>query len=95
MSQENVDLVTSGYDDFNRGDIQGVTARFDRDIEWIEPGGGSAPAGTVVVSAHFRGKNKSGADLDLRAEHIWQVRDGKVTRFENKVDRQAWAKGWS
>ena len=45
MSQENVDLVTSGYDDFNRGDIQAVTARFSPEIEWVEPGGGNAPSG--------------------------------------------------
>src|SRR5438874_2486469 len=35
MSQENVELVTAGYDDFNRGDIQGVTSRFDPEIEWV------------------------------------------------------------
>ena len=130
MSQENVELVTGGYDDFNRGDIEGVTARFDPNIEWIEPGGGNSPAGsfhgpdavaknvfaavpqnfdeftctvesasdqgdTVVVTARFKGKNKSGSELDTLAEHVWNVRDGKVSRMENKVDREAWAKGWS
>ena len=43
MSQENVDLVTGGYDEFNRGDIQALTARFHPEIEWNEPGGGNAP----------------------------------------------------
>lgn len=131
MSQENVDLVRGGYDDFNTGNIEGVTARFDPDIEWIEPGGGNAPSGTyngpdsvandvfgtvgenfdefactveeasdqgetVVITARFKGKNKSGAELDTQAEHVWEVRDGKLTRFENKVgDQEAWAKGWS
>jgi ketosteroid isomerase-like protein len=130
MSQENVDLVRGGYDEFNSGNIEGVTARFDREIEWIEPGGGDAPSGTfrgpdsvanevfaavganfdefsctveeaddqgdtVVVTARFKGKNKSGAELDTQAEHAWEVRDGKIARFENKVDQEAWAKGWS
>ena len=130
MSQENVDLVRGGYDDFNSGNIEGVTARFHPEIEWNEPGGGNAPAGTftgpeevangvfgtvpenfdefsctvedardegdtVVVTARFRGRNKSGAELDLPAEHDWEVRDGKITRFENKIDQEAWAKGWS
>jgi ketosteroid isomerase-like protein len=130
VSQENVDLVTGGYDDFNRGDMEGVTARFSPEIEWIGPGGGSAPAGTfrgpqsvanevfasvpqnfheftctvsdardegdtVVVTAQFKGKNKSGAELDAEAEHTWTVRDGKIVRTENQVDREAWAKGWS
>ena len=130
MSQENVDLVTGAYDDFNSGNIPGVTARFDQDVEWVEPGGGNAPGGTfrgpdsvandvfasipqnfdefsctvdeardegdtVAVTAHFKGRNKSGAQLDTRAEHVWQVRDGKVTRFENTVDQDVWARGWS
>jgi uncharacterized protein len=50
---------------------------------------------TVVISAHFRGRNKSGAELDAEAEHVWQVRDGKLVRCENKVDQEAWARGWS
>jgi uncharacterized protein len=128
-SQENVDLVTGGYDDFNSGNIEGVTARFHPEIEWTEPGGGNAPAGTfrgpesvandvfaavpenfdeftgtvedasdqgdtVVVTARFKGKNKSGAQLDTQAEHVWEIRDGKVVRFENKVDQEAWAAAW-
>ena len=46
-----------GYDDFNSGDIEAVTARFDADIEWIEPGGGNAPAGT------FRGPQSVANDV--------------------------------
>ena len=131
MSQENVDLVTGGYDDFNSGNVEGVIARFDPGIEWIEPGGGNAPSGTfngpdgvakgvfgavpanfddfsctventsdqgdtVVTRVRFRGRNKNGAELDVEAEHAWEVRDGQITRFENKVDdRGAWSSGWS
>lgn len=130
MSQENVNLVTGGYDDFNRGDIRAVTARFSPEIEWIEPGGGNAPGGTfhgpeavanevfgsvqqnfdeftctvvdardegdtVVVTAQFKGKNKSGAELDTEAEHVWSIRDSKIVRMENKVDQEAWTRGWS
>ena len=50
---------------------------------------------TVVVTARFKGRSKSGAELDTQAEHVWEVRDGKVARFENKVDQGAWASGWS
>lgn len=130
MSQENVDLIKGAYDDFNSANIEGVLARFHPDIEWVEPGGGNAPAGTfrgphsvasdvfgkvqenfdefavtveeasdqgdtVVVAARFKGKNKSGAELDTQAEHVYEIRDGKVVRFENKVDQEAWAEGWS
>jgi uncharacterized protein len=131
MSQENVDLVRGGYDDFNSGNIDALVARFQPAIEWIEPGGGNAPSGTyrgpgsvanevfasvpqnfdefactvedasdqgdtVVVTAHFKGKNKSGVELDTQAEHVWEVRDGKLARFENKLnDPEAWARAWS
>ena len=131
MSQENVDLVSGGYDDFNSGNVEGVLARLDPGVEWTEPGGGNSPAGTftgpesvgndvfakvganfdefsctvdgasdqgdtVVVRAQFKGTNKSGAELDLGAEHLWNVSDGKIVRMENKPDDQAaWAQGWS
>jgi ketosteroid isomerase-like protein len=130
MSQENVDLVTGGYDDFNSGNIEGVTARFHPEIEWVEPGGGNAPSGTfrgpdsvandvfatvpenfdefkvevedardegdtVVVTSRFKGKSKSGAEFDLPGEQVWEIRDGKIAHFENKVDAEAWAKAWS
>jgi uncharacterized protein len=130
MSQENVDLVTGGYDDFNSDNIDGVMARFHPDVEWTEPGGGNAPAGTfrgpesvandvfakvpenfdeftvevvdardegdtVVVTSRFKGKNKSGAELDAEAEQVWEVREGKIVRMENKPDQEAWASGWS
>jgi uncharacterized protein len=130
MSQENVDLVRGGYDDFNSGNIDAVLARLDAEVEWTEPGGGNAPSGTfrgpdsvgsevfakvpehfnefsctvenaadegdtVRVTAAFKGTSKSGVELDAAAEHVWEVRDGKVVRFENKIDSQAWADAWS
>jgi ketosteroid isomerase-like protein len=130
MSQENVDLVTGGYEDFNSGNIDGVLARFHEEIEWVEPGGGNSPSGTftgpdsvandvfgvvpenfdeftvtvqeardegdtVVIRSRFQGRNKSGSELDVEAEQTWEVRYGKLVRFENRVDEEAWASGWS
>jgi uncharacterized protein len=130
MSEENVDLVRGGYDDFNSGNVDGVLARLDDDVEWTEPGGGNAPSGTmrgrdsvaegvfakvpqyfdefsctveaardegdtVVITAQFKGKSKNGTELDATAEHVWEVRDGKVVRMENKLDPEAWAAAWS
>ena len=128
MSQENVDLVTGGYDDFNRGNIEGGNRPVWPGDRVDGAGGGNAPGGTfrgpdsvgdevfasvpenfdefscpveevddqgdtVVTTVQFKGKNKSGAELDTPAEHVWEIRDGKVVRFQNKVDREAWAKG--
>ncbi len=131
MSQENVDLVRGGYDDFNSGNVEGVLERLDPEVAWTEPGGGNSPSGTftgpqsvgadvfakvpeqfdefsctvddardegdtVVVSARFAGTNKAGAELDTTAEHVWEVRDGKVVRFEHTPsDPDAWATAWS
>jgi ketosteroid isomerase-like protein len=50
---------------------------------------------TVVIPARFKGRSKSGAEPDTQAEHVWEIRDGKLVRHENKSDQEAWAKGWS
>jgi hypothetical protein len=50
---------------------------------------------TVRVAVRFTGKAKSGAELDTPAEHAWEVRDGKVVRFEHTTESDAWAQAWS
>jgi ketosteroid isomerase-like protein len=45
MSQQDVETVQSGYDAFNRKDIPAVLELYDPQIEWVEAGGGRAPAG--------------------------------------------------
>ena len=37
MSEANVDVIKSAYDNFARGDIDAVLNLFDPQIEWIEP----------------------------------------------------------
>ena len=131
MSEQDVGIVRSAYESFNKGDIPGVLATYD------EKSNGSSPAAaprraersrdqtksprtcsrpslrtstssrptsmssttrtaTVIIKGRFKGKNKSGAELDAPFEHHqrrWS--DGKLVRFENKVDQDAWAAGWS
>ena len=48
----------------------------------------------VVVSGRFKGQHTSGADLDARFEHVADMKDGKIARFENKPLIEAWTKGW-
>ena len=50
---------------------------------------------TVVVTGRFQGKAKSGAVLDAPFEHVWNLDAGKVKRFNNKVDQDAWTAAWS
>jgi ketosteroid isomerase-like protein len=130
MSEQDVETVRGAYDAFNSGNIDGVLGRLDENVEWIEPGGGNAPAGTfnspdavggevfsavqqyfeefvatpedfqdqgdqIVVTGRFKGKNKNGDELDASFEHDYEMKNGKITRLENKVDQEAWAAGWS
>jgi uncharacterized protein len=49
----------------------------------------------VVVTGRFRGKAKSGAELDAPFEHVYDMKEGKIARLENKVDQEAWTSAWS
>lgn len=50
---------------------------------------------TIVVTGRFKGRSKSGAELDTAFEHVYVMKDGKVARMENKVDQDAWTAAWS
>ena len=47
MSQQNRDLVQGVYDSFFKGDLEGVIARFDDNIEWRTPGASDLPTAGV------------------------------------------------
>jgi ketosteroid isomerase-like protein len=42
----------------------------------------------------FRGRSKSGQDMDVPFAHVWQMRGGKATRFQNLPEAASWARGW-
>jgi uncharacterized protein len=46
MPSADVQTLLDAYAAFNRADIPAVLEAMDPDIEWHEPGGGNAPAGT-------------------------------------------------
>ena len=130
MSEQDVETIRGGYDAFNSGNPGGVLERLAAEIEWVEPGGGNAPAGTftdaesisekvfapvpeqfdeftaepenfddqgdtIVVTGRFKGKSKSGTELDAAFEHVYAMKDGKIARLENNVDQEPWAAAWS
>ena len=41
--QDNIDVVRKGYEAFGRGDMNGLLAQFDADIEWRTPGPADLP----------------------------------------------------
>ena len=49
----------------------------------------------IVVTGRFKGRAKSGAELNAPFEHIYEMKDGKIARLENKVDQEAWTAAWS
>ncbi len=47
---------------------------------------------TVVVEGRYRGKMKTtGKAVDAQFAHLWQLRDGKVVRFQQYTDTKQWA----
>jgi len=48
----------------------------------------------VTVTGRFKGKNKSGSELDSAFEHRLAFSDGKVAQFDATMDEN-WAAGWS
>lgn len=47
---------------------------------------------TVVVEGRYRGKMKTtGRPVDAQFAHVWQLRDGKVVRFQQYTDTKQWA----
>lgn len=46
---------------------------------------------TVVVEGRYKAKmRKTGASVDAQFAHVWQLRDGKVVRFQQYTDTKQW-----
>ena len=64
MSQQNVDLVRSAYDAYNRRDVEGVLGAFDPMIDWNVPDSlawGGHAAGIDAVARFFQGSGPTSA----------------------------------
>jgi ketosteroid isomerase-like protein len=66
MSEQDVETVRGAYDAFNSGNIDGVLGRLDENVEWIEPGGGNAPAGT------FNGPDAVGSEVFPKVQEYFE-----------------------
>lgn len=59
--------------------------------EWdgfaVHPASFHGAGGSVIVEARYSGTYKpTGRSLDVQVCHIWNIRDGKLTRFQQYVD---------
>ncbi|GAS95404.1 ketosteroid isomerase-like protein [Mycolicibacterium canariasense] len=61
QEQDNIDLVTRGYEAFTQGDMDTVMALFDDNIEWVQPG-------NSTISGTYHGKGELGQYLARLAE---------------------------
>jgi ketosteroid isomerase-like protein len=53
-----------------------------------------AADGRLVVTGTFRGRSKDGETLDTPFAHVWQMRNGKATSFEQYVAAEPWTRAW-
>ena len=69
--------------------LTGVIARIPQDLDGfaIEVGRIVAAGDTVLVEARYKGTAKAtGKPIDAQAAHVWDLRDGKVVRFQQYTD---------
>jgi hypothetical protein len=73
---------------------EGVFQRIASDIDGfaVHPEQFVEGGDTVVVEGRYRGKMKAtGRKIDAQFAHVWQLRDGKVVRFQQYTDTRQWA----
>jgi uncharacterized protein len=72
--------------------LNGVFAKIGQDFDGfkVDVGRLVGLGDTVLCEARYRGTAKAtGKRLDVQVAHVWDVRDGKVVRFQQYVD--TWA----
>jgi ketosteroid isomerase-like protein len=73
---------------------EGVLQRFGGSVEnlAVVPRGFIDGGDSVVVEGRYSGTFKAtGRPVDAQFAHVWQVRDGKVVRFQQYTDTKQWA----
>ena len=73
--------------------LEGVFQRVISDIEGftVLPEQFHGDGDTVVVEGRYRGNVKAtGTNLDAQFAHVWQLRDGKIVRFQQYTDTKQW-----
>lgn len=81
MSEENVEVVRGAYENFNSGNVAAVLESLHEDVEWTEPGGGSAPAGT------FNGAESVGDDVFAPVGENFEEFSVAAEEFEDQGER--------
>jgi hypothetical protein len=75
------DLLKGLYDAFGRGDVPGVLGSMDPQVHWHE-----AEGNPYSRAARPGSDPTTGKAIDAQVSHVWHLRDGKITRFQQFVD---------
>jgi ketosteroid isomerase-like protein len=84
MSRENIDVIRSSYEAWNRGDIDHMFQAFDPDIEWCLPEGG---INAGIYRGHDAVRRLMESYLDafdyfrMEPERFFQAADGRIVVF--------------
>lgn len=73
---------------------EGVFQRLVADVEnfTVNPAHFVEGGDTVVVEGRYQGTMKAtGRPVDAQFAHVWQLRDGKIIRFQQYTDTKQWA----
>ncbi len=73
---------------------EGVFQRILSDVDEfvVAPGRFIDGGDAVAVEGRYRGTSKAtGARIDAQFVHVWDVRDGKIVRFQQYTDTKQWA----
>jgi uncharacterized protein len=73
---------------------KGVLQRYGSDVEnfAVVPERFVEGGDTVVVEGRYRGKMKAtGTPVDAQFAHVWELRGGKIIRFQQYTDTKQWA----
>jgi ketosteroid isomerase-like protein len=89
MSQENVEMVRQGFEAYLRRDLFAALAHHDADVVFNPAEESPVHGGDrVVVTLHFKGRGKgSGVEVDARSHQVHTLRDGKLIRLDEYLDR--------
>jgi ketosteroid isomerase-like protein len=80
MSEENVEVIRGAYENFNSGNVPAVLEAMDAEVEWTEPGGGNAPAGT------YKGPDSVGSDVFAKIAENFEEFAPVTEEFEDGGD---------
>ena len=88
---DNVSLLKNLYAAFGRGDVPTVLGAMSADIEWHQAEGNPyMPSGEAWVGPDSVLNNlfmRLGEEwVDTQVCHVWDVKDGKLTRFQQYLD---------